>query len=884
MINDDRTARVYGLEIAGLATRFYYRASPFISESIGSSPDEISYTDIDCIESISDYVADLEPSGGIATYSPMSVSLIMDRMRGTNQDPHRIFGRVMRSSSVWSGQLVQAIARDDDQPTIIVDSDPSLTYPHLVHIGAESFLISSQSQVGDVYHLTCEFRIGFRQMHDIRLDGTDTPMVTSEIVSWRGRQASIYCASMDNSGIITDKQVIFHGMIERSPEISDLSQISLSIVPLSAIIDNKVAKPKATTSLVHGYHYFEPLIRDRIQHIQYGRALGAVTTKLLGAQFPIIFDSGLQSTRQILDKINSHTKGFESGVFTIKFDGSKYILVLHADTIFEYDYYQVFADDTAIIRSEQYRLSGQDIDLRYISDDPMPIYYGINFTSSIAPNRTDPDRRVYQFEIDKSINLYLYEYPKDVSAEIEIKGVALGWYEYGEKYLLVQDSLGLPASYDGTLYAIEIKTYGKAFKAMAKSETAVSVGYLIELDQDNVYNRSLPSFGDFLDSTEKIEISRGLLIENKPAGQVMLELLESGGGGGINGAYDLHLVGCNIDQNFIDEESFLSNQSASNIRDWQFNLSIDDITARDILEPLLRVMGCAIVMDRSTFYPRLKLISVGHEADENQPLITDDDMLIDSPIYWSVYEDIITQFKFIYDLQNDQPTERVINNYAAINQLAGETRSEEYKLYGLTSEIVGGARAGDFLQYFRATYARLFRLYGQAIRQWTFSVTSGASFNLDIGSSLRVSSDFLKGYSDDYGVSDGVGLIVSMRLALFGEGCELKLNHYGLSSPTWNASARVDQVINSTTVSIVADQFSASDISFFKAGDAVVRYTWGANDTKTSLTISQINGAQIVFSGSHGATAGDIIQPASYTLASTAHKKRAYIDRGYKYE
>ena len=59
MIDDDRTARVYGLEIAGLATRFYYRASPFISESIGSSPDEISYTDLDCIESISDYVSDL---------------------------------------------------------------------------------------------------------------------------------------------------------------------------------------------------------------------------------------------------------------------------------------------------------------------------------------------------------------------------------------------------------------------------------------------------------------------------------------------------------------------------------------------------------------------------------------------------------------------------------------------------------------------------------------------------------------------------------------------------------------------------------------------------------------------------------------------------------
>ena len=879
MISDDRTARVYGLEIAGLATRFYYRASPFISESIGSSPDEISYTDLDCIESISDYVADLEPSGGIATYSSMSVSLVMDRMRGTNQDSHRIFGRVMRSSSVWSGQLVQAIARDDDQPTIIVDSDPSLTYPHLVHIGAESFLISGQSQVGDVYHLTCELRIGFRQMHDIRLDGTDTPMVTSEIVSWRGRQASIYCASMDDNGIITDNQVIFHGMIERSPDISDLTAISISIVPISAIVDNKVAGPKSSTQLVHGHHYFDQSARYRINNIQ---KLGD-NRAFIGGGYFIEFSNGLASTDEVMDKINSVSRGSEPGTWFIKRQAGGYYLVLNphsnASTV-----HQVFTDDISLVKLDQLSRSGNALDFRYISDDPVCLNFGVNFSSSEAPIRTAKDEKRYQFDIDRDLNLYYYLYQTETYAEYQIRGVALGWYEYGEKYLLVRDSLGLPASYDGTLYAIEIKAYGKSFKAMAKSETAVSVGYIIELDQDNVYNRGLPSFGDFLDSTEKIEISRGLLIENKPAGQVMLELLESGGGGGINGDYDLHLVGCNISQAFIDEDSFLSNQSASNIRGWQFNLSIDDITARDILEPLLRVMGCAIVMDRSTFYPRLKLISVGHEADENQPLITDDTMLIDSPIYWSVYEDIITQFKFIYDLQNDQPTERVINNYAATNQLAGETRSEEYKLYGLTSEIVGGARAGDFLQYFRATYARLFRLYGQAIRQWVFSITSGASFNLDIGSSLRVSSDFLKGYSDDYGVSDGVGLIVSMRLSLFGEGCELKLNHYGLSSPTWNASARVDQVINSTTVSIVADQFSASDISFFKAGDAVVRYTWGANDTKTGLTISQINGAQIVFSGSHGATAGDIIQPASYTLASTAHKKRAYIDRGYKYE
>jgi hypothetical protein len=364
----------------------------------------------------------------------------------------------------------------------------------------------------------------------------------------------------------------------------------------------------------------------------------------------------------------------------------------------------------------------------------------------------------------------------------------------------------------------------------------------------------------------------------------MLEILESGGGSQTNGDYDVHLVGCNLSSSFIDETSFLAYQGATNVQNWEFNLSIDDLTARDIIEPMLKVMGCAIVMDRSSFYPRLKLISIGHESQEGQTLITDDDMLVDPSPYWTMYEDIITQFKFIYDLQNEQPTERIINNYSAINLLAGETRSEEYKLYGLTSSIVGSPRAGDFLAYFRPTYARLFELYGQAIRQWIFSITTGKAFDLDVGSTVRVSSQYLKGYGDLYGITDQVGLIVSMQLSLFSEGCALKVNHYGLSSPTWNASARINTVIDATTIEIISDLYSDSDISFFKAGDVVSIYTMGASDTRRVRTISAISGNQITFTSSHGSSAGDVIQPSTYTTASPEHQLRAYIDREYKYE
>jgi hypothetical protein len=875
VIKDDRTARIFGLEISGLPVRFYFRKSPFISEEIGG----IAYTDLNCLESISDYTADLDPSGGIATYSPMSVSLVMDRMRATAYDPHVVFGRCTRSSSVWSSVLMQDIARDDSTPIIVVESDPQVAYPHIFHIGAESFVITSQTQVGDLFELTCSQRIGFRQSHAIRLDGTDTPLVTSEIVSWRGRQASIYSASVDQVGIISDNQVVFQGMIERSPEIADLTAVSLSVVPICALMDNKIAGPKSSTSLVHGYHYFDSSARNTLNNIQ---KLGD-NRAFIGGGNAIEFTDGLLSIDQIMSTINSTVQAGEPGKFEIKYQGGLYSLVLHpeanASTV-----HQVFSEDIELVKIDQQSRTGTDIDYRYIADDPICIQYGISFASSEAPYRTQKDNREYQQEINQDLNLYYYLYGDTVYSEYVIKGIAQGWYERGEKYLLVKDSLGLPSTYDGSLYAIQINAYGKSFKALAKSETAVSVGYIIELDQDNDYNRKLPSFGDFLDSNETIEISRGILIENKPIGEVMLEILESGGGSQINGTYDVHLVGCNLNSSFINETSFLAYQGATNVQNWEFNLSIDDLTARDIIEPMLKVMGCAIVMDRSSFYPRLKLISIGHESQENQALITDDDMLVDPSPYWTMYEDIITQFKFIYDLQNEQPTERIINNYSAINLLAGETRSEEYKLYGLTSSIVGSPRAGDFLAYFRPTYARLFELYGQAIRQWIFSITTGKAFDLDVGSTLRVSSKYLKGYGDLYGITDQVGLIVSMQLSLFSEGCALKVNHYGLSSPTWNASARIDTVINTTTIEIISDLYSDNDISFFKVGDVVSIYTMGASDTRRVRTISAISGNQITFTSTHGSSAGDVIQPSTYTTASLEHKSRAYIDREYKYE
>jgi hypothetical protein len=117
-----------------------------------------------------------------------------------------------------------------------------------------------------------------------------------------------------------------------------------------------------------------------------------------------------------------------------------------------------------------------------------------------------------------------------------------------------------------------------------------------------------------------------------------------------------------------------------------------------------------------------------------------------------------------------------------------------------------------------------------------------------------------------------------------GEGTELKLIHLGDSSPSWNASAKIATIINTTTIEIESAFYSDADISYFKAGDIVDYVLQGSEATTLTKTIASINANQITFTSNHGMSAGGIIQPTTYLNASSHHTKRAYIDRSFIYE
>ena len=98
----------------------------------------------------------------------------------------------------------------------------------------------------------------------------------------------------------------------------------------------------------------------------------------------------------------------------------------------------------------------------------------------------------------------------------DIKGFALGWRDRDEPYILVQDSLGLPTSADGNLYAIQIKIGEDVVNALATHEEDLGGAYLLHLDMTISENRRLPPFGDWLGEGSPIEISKGMIITRRP--------------------------------------------------------------------------------------------------------------------------------------------------------------------------------------------------------------------------------------------------------------------------------------------------------------------------------------------------------------------------------
>jgi len=264
MITSINAKRVFALEIGGLLYRYHSTTPPASTSLETEIASGINYVDREGILTVGSFSASLDPSGGIGEYSPLSVSLAIDKKADLG-DAGVVFGRCGARSSGIRARLTESA--DREATSLKVDTNlTSLSFPRLMHIGGETVRVNSASTTT----LTVSSGRGAGntpvQSHSIDLEGTIVPEVTEYITTFRGRRAKLYGANQYQDGSVSDYVEIINGFIESSPTIEDGQVVSLSIVPLSAMIDTSLSDKISQTHLLSGYHYFDGQFGSSIEY------------------------------------------------------------------------------------------------------------------------------------------------------------------------------------------------------------------------------------------------------------------------------------------------------------------------------------------------------------------------------------------------------------------------------------------------------------------------------------------------------------------------------------------------------------------------------------------------------------------------------------------
>ena len=1004
-VDSQHGRRIFVLEVGGLQYRYHSGGGTTgLNTQIISG---INYTDVESIIEVGGYSSSLDVAGGVGQYSSTTVTLSVDRQRGGLGDPGIVFGRCGQRSASTRAQLTTTLTRSAS--VIQVNQDlTSLSYPRLFHVGSET--VRAISATSTQLNVLAGRAVGNtpRQTHSITLEGSSVPEVTTEITTFRGRRAKLYVAHQHPSGSLSSWVEVVNGFIESTPIIEDQDTISLSLVPLTALIDTKLGdKGAGQCSLLDGYHYFgaeanmleyglgwhkkatsyridststltastlsvlkngnntlevdfDPSLPNGsidnnavgVPHPRYPilNAVGEVRNKAayptsitstVNAGGDTIYTCALSSQTEsytsseledltnltidfpaVLVELKQHSLGedelkqwpdvinstlLNSGPTSISgLSGGWARWVINGDlsirasknttSNFEVEVF-TWSDKSRFILDMQRRGFGNwqnarcwktEDQVSFVLNNRSRCWYPIDW--STRDEEFFQDTRVGTGGIFRRFRIQ----PPTMAADFPFQGVAKSFYQLFEDRFLVDSSLGLPSSAGSVFFDIVVRFIDRKtnlqrdqyFVATHESTATFAgsdVGVYVHLDTSQNLRENV-SFGNW-SGYEKVLIFRASRLRGDRPGVALLKLLESGGGEGINGTYDVFTLGLNIDDSHIDEQSFLAVDSTSLITVDSF-ISGDEGDLRELVESILKLLSAAIVMrrDPATGVSKITLVSIGNDRSANTDLsISAGDWLADQPPHWGVYEDIVTQIEYQYDydaIEEKYMSNVLFSNQEAITRYGGERSKITLTLPGLSSDEFGRG-AGDRYAEFLPISSRIFNLLSNPLRIWRGDIGTGQSIYLDVGSYVSVSSPHLKGYSDAYGVTDGVGMVRSIRQELMSEGCQLEILVTGLSPVAWNVTARVT-AFTADTVTVAEDDFSSSavdDVSFFKAGDVVDYVPRGDHDNAiTNLTIQDVTGNVITFTGAHSiASANGTLESTTYANASVTHRADAYL-------
>ncbi len=175
------------------------------------------------------------------------------------------------------------------------------------------------------------------------------------------------------------------------------------------------------------------------------------------------------------------------------------------------------------------------------------------------------------------------------------------WYQRGEKFLLLKHQVvdvstatqHLRITHEGGQFVVPVT----AISAAVDPDTAQAIGFRYTIEES--HRLRVPSFGDW-PGRPKVKVEPVIAFADESPITIALQVLSSGQGVGTNGDYDVLPFGLNLKVSAdaatseVDLASFLAFRVPVEVSRWSLILTGGE-TAGDILGPMMRIIGAAIV-------------------------------------------------------------------------------------------------------------------------------------------------------------------------------------------------------------------------------------------------------------------------------------------------